>query len=86
MTHGEWPNSLQDINMSQNLFENSKELSYVNIDAGGNIVGELDDSFGSGKLIRFSPQQNQNSYNIRWECTSNLPAGVLPNPCEHSPY
>ncbi len=86
MIEGEWPNSLEDINLPLNLFEGSKELSYVSIDDSGNIIGELDGSFGPDKMIRLSPQQNQNTFNIRWECSSNISARFLPNPCEHSPY
>ena len=84
MIEGEWPDSLATIGFSQSLFDNSENISYVNLQPDGSIVVELKESFGNDKVIVLSPDvQNTGGLQMnRWYCSSNLDQAYIPRNCE----
>jgi hypothetical protein len=82
-TTGNWPEDLADLGLSESMFQSSKTISHINIQADGSIIAELRNIMGKDKIIKLTPQGDSNNIGLnRWDCSSNIARGALVSACE----
>ena len=78
LINNEWPISLHDMNLSEDMFRDSRTISRVGFKSDGSIVAELHTIFGAGKTLSLTPSQNAIETRLmRWACSSNLPMNYM---------
>jgi hypothetical protein len=78
LINNEWPISLYDMNLSENMFRDSRTISRVGFKSDGSIVAELRELFGAGKTLSMTPSQDALETGLmRWSCSSNLPMNYM---------
>ncbi len=78
MSEGSWPASLYDMGLSTMFYDNPG-INEVHVSADGSIVAELNEKFGSNKMITL---QATSTSGRDWTCTSNLDQIYIPRACE----
>ncbi len=82
LTEGRWPDSLEEIHMSPDSYQNSKVIDSINIQPDGSIIAELKEIFGENRMIKLTPESHSMAATNHWACSSNLKPAALPTPCE----
>jgi len=86
MTNGDWPLMVQDIRLSDRLFDTHKLISGIQFDHDGSFTFRLRESvFGPSRMLRMTPDtssyENGSALGIDWDCSSNLSPEVLSEMC-----
>jgi hypothetical protein len=84
LMEGRWPETLEDLGVSETMFQQSKGIEYVHIEGDGSIVAELKSLFGKDKVLKLTPLGDSvgGAFPTGWQCSSNLQKTSLPTTCE----
>lgn len=80
--HGNYPTAT-DIGFSGNV---GSYISQTSIGSEGKIIATLGNKANSsisGETITLTPEEDENTHNLKWNCTSTVDAKYLPNSCIH---
>ena len=75
---GQWPSSLQDLNLDPATMTSS-QIDATEIGEQGKIRFQLNADFGENKEIWLYPKEVMGGMQIEWACYSNFPAKMLTN-------
>ena len=86
MMRGNWPRIVQDIKLSDQVFDNHKLIEGIKMEHDGTFTLQLRESvFGASRMLRMTPDAESyeagNALGIDWICSSNLPVEALPENC-----
>jgi len=72
MLNGEWPSSLEQINLKPDDMTDGQYLDKVRLGDNGRILAFLSHTFGKNKLLSLAPKSIMGGMQTRWECTTNV--------------
>lgn len=72
MMNGEWPSSLEQVNLKPEEMTDGQYLDKVRLGRNGNIFAYLSDTFGKDKYLSLTPKSIMGGMQTRWDCTTNL--------------
>lgn len=72
MMNGEWPSSLEQINLKPEEMTDGQYLDKVRLGRNGNIFAYLSDTFGKNKYLSLTPKSIMGGMQTRWDCTTNI--------------
>lgn len=75
---GQWPSSLEDLNLDPAAMTSS-QIDATEVSDNGKIRFQLNAEFGENKEIWLYPKEVMGGMQIEWACYSNFPAKMLTN-------
>ena len=70
--YGEWPSSLEKINLKPEQMTDGQYLDKVRLGDNGKIIAFLSDIFGRDRVLSLEPKSVMGGMNTRWDCVTNL--------------
>ncbi len=72
MLNGEWPSSLDQINLKAEEMTDGRYLEKVRLGDDGRIYAYLSETFGKNRLLSLAPKSIMGGTQTRWECSTNV--------------
>ena len=70
--NGEWPSSLEQINLEPEQMTDGQYLDKVRLGDNGRIIAYLSDIFGRDRILSLLPKSVMGGMHTRWDCVTNL--------------
>lgn len=70
--NGEWPSSLEQINLKPEQMTDGQYLDSVGLGDNGRIIAFLSAVFGRDRILSLEPKSVMGGMHTRWDCVTNL--------------